>query len=98
MTTLYDWLIAHAAQIAATMAAVNLLLRAVPADTWASLETGWPRVAHIARMMRAAGPDLVKTGKALWGIWTGKPWPLPEPERASVMPPLPIEPKKDGAK
>lgn len=97
----YDWLTAHAVQIAATLAVVNTLLRLIPAATWAGLESNWPRVAHFARVLRAAGPDIVKTAKALWGIWTGLPWPsalttIEDTARKSMVP-QPIEPK-DGAK
>lgn len=96
----YNWLSAHALQIALTIGAINTLLRMVPAATWAKIETDWPRLAHLARSLRAIGPDVIKWAKALWGIWTGLPWPsaLAMPERASVAPPpLPIQPK-DGAK
>lgn len=92
----WAWMLTHKVQIALTGSLVLLALRAVPQAQWQRLETDWPRVANFARALRAALPDLFKLAKAVWAIWTGRPWDLPppgDPPTRETVPPKPIEPK-----
>lgn len=92
----WAWLLAHKVQLMLTGSLVLLALRAVPQAHWQGLETDWPRVANLARALRAALPDLFKLARALLAIWTGRPWDLPppsDPPSRETMPPKPIEPK-----
>ena len=87
--TVLAWVWLHMPQISATAALLVMLLRAIPSSTWQQLERDWPRVANLARVLRAMFPDVIKAAKALYSVWTGKPWPvadLPKPAQ-------PTEPK-----
>jgi hypothetical protein len=77
LLTVAAWLAAHEHALVATAALVVAALRAVPAPQWQRLERDWPRAANLARALRACGPDLWKTGKALAAVWTGRPWGPP---------------------
>jgi hypothetical protein len=91
------WATAHAVEIIASIATLVMLCRAIPAASWQRLEADWPRVANVVRVLRALFPDVVKAVKALYSIWTGRPWPLGgtatlitnEPT-ATRVPPLPV--------
>ena len=75
--TVLAWVWLHMPQISATIALLLMLLRTVPASTWVQLEKDWPRIANLARVLRAVFPDIVKAARALYSVWTGKPWPIP---------------------
>lgn len=84
------WCGAHQVELVGTAAALALLCRAVPAEHWAVLERDWPRVANVARLLRAIAPDVLKAARVAWAIWTGRPWPtlpaVPAP-RPAIRPP-----------
>ena len=71
---LIDWILAHHAQVMASLGLLATLCRAIPAAQWAQIEAQWPRVANAVRFLRAIAPDGAKAARAAWAIWTGKPW------------------------
>ncbi len=70
------WLVAHQVEIGTSVVVLIALCRAVPAASWQRLEASWPRVANIVRVLRALFPDVIKALKALYSVWSGRPWPF----------------------
>lgn len=89
----WRWAVAHQVELVGSVVVVVALARAIPADRWARLERDWPRLANLARFLRAIFPDLVKAARTLVAIWTGRPWPAqPPPLDPTAGPVLPRVP------
>lgn len=83
-----EWIWVHQHAIIAAVTTLLVLLRLVPAAWWSVLEKDWPRAANLARLLRAIFPDVVKAAKALWAIFTGRPWPF------AILEPIVTAPRK----
>lgn len=67
-----DWIIKNQNEIVSLAAAVTVLLRGVPSPVWYKIEKNYPRIAGVARLVRALFPDLVKALRVAGEIWKGK--------------------------
>jgi hypothetical protein len=73
--TAWSWLVDHHEAVMLALGAFVGMLRAIPAPTWQAFERDWPRVANLARLLRAIAPDFWKAAKVVLAMLSGKPWP-----------------------
>lgn len=59
------------------LAVFNAVMRAIPDKLFVRVESASPRLANLLRFARAAGVDAYKAARALWAIFTGRPWVEP---------------------
>lgn len=72
---LLDWVLSNPDRAFAWFGGTCVLAwRALPEITQTKIETDYPRIANIFRVLRAIGPDFVKGLSASKNIVKGLPW------------------------